>query len=179
MAQTRFTCILARADEPASTSYARVTITDADGATARDCPGMLLPRSTASPEPAWTVPTPGSQQVGAPGPGAAASSRRAASEVRCHDQPGRRPQARCCQGRVDTGTAAATGRERSVSRVRPPHPPRLQRRAGGGDVKDLVLPAEKIDAAMAEAVKGRRTQRYSWAETGARLAISRQAAKQR
>jgi len=53
------------------------------------------------------------------------------------------------------------------------------RRAGGGDVKDLVLPAEKIDAAMAEAVKGLRTQRYSWAEIGARLAISRQAAKQR
>jgi len=37
MAQTRFTCILARADEPACTSYARVTITDAEGATARDC----------------------------------------------------------------------------------------------------------------------------------------------
>ncbi len=38
MAQTRFTCTLTRADEPACQSYARVTITDSDGATARGCP---------------------------------------------------------------------------------------------------------------------------------------------
>ena len=38
MAQTRFTCTLTRADEPACQSYARVTITDSEGATARGCP---------------------------------------------------------------------------------------------------------------------------------------------
>jgi hypothetical protein len=38
MAQTRFTCTLTTADEPACQSYARVTITDAEGATARGCP---------------------------------------------------------------------------------------------------------------------------------------------
>jgi hypothetical protein len=38
MAQTRFTCILTTADEPACTSYARGTITDAEGDTARGCP---------------------------------------------------------------------------------------------------------------------------------------------
>ena len=38
MAHTRFTCTLARTDEPACTSYARVTITDAEGDTARGCP---------------------------------------------------------------------------------------------------------------------------------------------
>jgi hypothetical protein len=38
MAQTRFTCTLTRADEPACQSYARVTITDSAGATARGCP---------------------------------------------------------------------------------------------------------------------------------------------
>jgi len=39
MAQTRFTCSLTRADEPACQSYARVTIVDAEGAaTARGCP---------------------------------------------------------------------------------------------------------------------------------------------
>jgi hypothetical protein len=34
MAQTRFTCTLTTADEPACQSYARVTITDSEGATA-------------------------------------------------------------------------------------------------------------------------------------------------
>ena len=56
------------------------------------------------------------------------------------------------------------------------------RRVGDGDVEALVLLvglAEEIDAAMAEAVKGLRTQGYSWAEIGARLGISRQAAQQR
>ncbi len=35
MAQTRFTCTLIKADEPACQSYARVTIADSAGATAR------------------------------------------------------------------------------------------------------------------------------------------------
>jgi hypothetical protein len=38
MAQTRFTCSLTRAEEPACQSYARVTIADAEGASARGCP---------------------------------------------------------------------------------------------------------------------------------------------
>ena len=38
MAQTRFTCTLTTADEPACQSYARVTIADAQGASARACP---------------------------------------------------------------------------------------------------------------------------------------------
>ena len=38
MAQTRFTCILTKADEPACQSYARVTIMDSEGASARACP---------------------------------------------------------------------------------------------------------------------------------------------
>ena len=38
MAQTRFTCTLTRADEPACQSYARVTIADSEDATARGCP---------------------------------------------------------------------------------------------------------------------------------------------
>ena len=43
----------------------------------------------------------------------------------------------------------------------------------------LVGLAEEIDAAMAEAVKGLRMHGYSWAEIGARLGITRQAAQQR
>jgi hypothetical protein len=38
MAQTHFTCTLTRADEPACQAYARVTIVDSQGATARGCP---------------------------------------------------------------------------------------------------------------------------------------------
>ena len=38
MAQTRFTCTLTRADEPACQSYARVTVMDSEGAAARGCP---------------------------------------------------------------------------------------------------------------------------------------------
>jgi hypothetical protein len=38
MTQTRFTCILAKADESACQSYARVTIVDSQGASARACP---------------------------------------------------------------------------------------------------------------------------------------------
>ena len=56
------------------------------------------------------------------------------------------------------------------------------RRVGDGDVEALGLLvglAGEIDAAMAEAVKGLRAHGYSWAEIGARLGISRQAAQQR
>ena len=38
MAHTRFTCTLTIADEPACTSYVRVTVTGAEGGTARGCP---------------------------------------------------------------------------------------------------------------------------------------------
>ncbi len=38
MAQTRFSCTLTRADEPLCQSYARVTIVDAERASARACP---------------------------------------------------------------------------------------------------------------------------------------------
>jgi hypothetical protein len=38
MTQTRFTCTLTRADEPSCPSYARVTIVDSEGASARACP---------------------------------------------------------------------------------------------------------------------------------------------
>ena len=38
MAQTRFTCTLTRADEPACQTYARVTIMDCEGASVRGCP---------------------------------------------------------------------------------------------------------------------------------------------
>jgi hypothetical protein len=38
MTQTRFTCTLTKADEPSCQSYARVTIVDAEGASARACP---------------------------------------------------------------------------------------------------------------------------------------------
>ena len=56
------------------------------------------------------------------------------------------------------------------------------RRVGDGDVEALALMAdlaEEIDTAIAEAVKGLRTYGYSWAEIGARLGITRQAAQQR
>jgi hypothetical protein len=39
--------------------------------------------------------------------------------------------------------------------------------------------ADEIDTAIAEAVKGLRASGYSWAEIGARLGITRQAAQQR
>ena len=48
MIHTRFTCSLTRADEPACQSYARVTIVDSEGDSARGCPGTPSPRSTAS-----------------------------------------------------------------------------------------------------------------------------------
>jgi hypothetical protein len=56
------------------------------------------------------------------------------------------------------------------------------RRVGDGDAGALALMvglAEEIDAAIAEAVKGLRAYGYSWAEIGARLGITRQAAQQR
>jgi len=42
MAQTRFTCTLTTADEPACQSYARVAIVDAEGTSARACPRHAL-----------------------------------------------------------------------------------------------------------------------------------------
>jgi hypothetical protein len=38
MTETRFTCTLTRADEPAWRAYARVKIADSEDATARGCP---------------------------------------------------------------------------------------------------------------------------------------------
>jgi hypothetical protein len=38
MGQTRFTCTLTTADQPACQSYARVTIVDAEGTSGRACP---------------------------------------------------------------------------------------------------------------------------------------------
>jgi hypothetical protein len=38
MAETRFTCTLTTADEPACGSYARITIIDSEGTTAHGCP---------------------------------------------------------------------------------------------------------------------------------------------
>jgi hypothetical protein len=38
MTQTRFTCILTKADESACQSYARVTIVDSEGTSVRACP---------------------------------------------------------------------------------------------------------------------------------------------
>ena len=42
MAQTRFTCALTTADEPACQSYARVTIVDTERTSARACPRHAL-----------------------------------------------------------------------------------------------------------------------------------------
>jgi hypothetical protein len=56
------------------------------------------------------------------------------------------------------------------------------RRVGNGDVEALSLMADlagEIDTAIAEAVKGLRAFGYSWAEIGARLGVTRQAAQQR
>jgi hypothetical protein len=56
------------------------------------------------------------------------------------------------------------------------------RRVGDSDVEALALilgPAEEIDTAIAEAVKGLHAHGYSWAEIGSRLGITRQAAQQR
>jgi hypothetical protein len=56
------------------------------------------------------------------------------------------------------------------------------RRVGDGDIEALALMlglADEIDTAIAEAIKGLRARGYSWAEIGARLGITRQAAQQR
>jgi hypothetical protein len=56
------------------------------------------------------------------------------------------------------------------------------RRVGNGDVEALILMADlagEIDISIAEAVKGLRGFGYSWAEIGARLGVTRQAAQQR
>jgi hypothetical protein len=56
------------------------------------------------------------------------------------------------------------------------------RRVATGDVealRDLVALSTVIDEAIGQAVVGLRAFGYSWAEIGARLGISRQAAQQR
>ncbi|PWU55785.1 hypothetical protein DLE60_27395 [Micromonospora globispora] len=56
------------------------------------------------------------------------------------------------------------------------------RRVAAGDVeahRDLVALSTNLDQAIGEAVIGLRAFGYSWAEIGARLGISRQAAQQR
>jgi hypothetical protein len=56
------------------------------------------------------------------------------------------------------------------------------RRVADGDVEALSLMtglADELDAAIAQAVQGLRGRGYSWAEIGARLGITRQAAQQR
>jgi hypothetical protein len=91
-------------------------------------------------------------------------------------------QAEHCQGRVDTKTPRRqVENDEYVAFVR-----RVlcaySRRVGDGDVEALALMlglAEEIDTAIAEAVKGLRACGSSWAETGSRLGITRQAAQQR
>jgi hypothetical protein len=56
------------------------------------------------------------------------------------------------------------------------------RRIADGDVEALIAMtglAEEIDTAISQAVTGLRAFGYSWAEIGARLGITRQAAQQR
>ena len=56
------------------------------------------------------------------------------------------------------------------------------RRVADGDVEALTLMlglAAEIDTAISQAVSGLRKFGYSWAEIGARLGITRQAAQQR
>jgi hypothetical protein len=69
MAQTRFTCTLTKADEPACQSYARVTIVDTMTGIA---PGHVLatvsPRSTASLALTWAGPTPKASTSGSARP---------------------------------------------------------------------------------------------------------------
>jgi len=60
MAHTRFTCTLTTADQPACTSYARVTITDSGGDTARGCPRHAVAALDGITGARVTGPTPGS-----------------------------------------------------------------------------------------------------------------------
>jgi hypothetical protein len=56
------------------------------------------------------------------------------------------------------------------------------RRVADDDIDALSLMtrlADELDDAIAQAVKGLRTQGYSWTEIGDRLGITRQAARQR
>jgi hypothetical protein len=56
------------------------------------------------------------------------------------------------------------------------------RRVAAGDVDalaDMTGLATELDAAITEAVTGLRAARYSWAEIGDRLGVTRQAAQQR
>lgn len=56
------------------------------------------------------------------------------------------------------------------------------RRIGDGDIEGLVLMAELadiIDASIGDAVASLRERGYSWADIGARLGVTRQAAQQR
>jgi hypothetical protein len=56
------------------------------------------------------------------------------------------------------------------------------RRVADGDVEALILMtglADEIDTAISQAVTGLRASGYSWAEIGARLGVTRQAAQQR
>ncbi len=56
------------------------------------------------------------------------------------------------------------------------------RRIGDGDVEalaGLTSLASEVDTAMQEAITGLRDFGYSWAEIGARLGVTRQAAQQR
>jgi hypothetical protein len=71
MAHTRFTCTLTTADEPACTSYARVTIIDAEGDTARGCPRHAVAAldGITGARVDWAD-SRGPQRARAPGPGA-------------------------------------------------------------------------------------------------------------
>jgi hypothetical protein len=78
MAQTRFTCTLTRADEPACQSYARVTITDSEGATARGCPRHAVAALDGITG-AHVGRLQGPERVGAYGPGAVRRTEQALS----------------------------------------------------------------------------------------------------
>jgi hypothetical protein len=78
---------------------------------------------------------------------------------------------------LDQGGSATLRRGAFVRRILRAY----ARRVGDGDVEALGLMlglAEEIDTAIADAVKGLRAYGYSWAEIGARLGITRQAAQQ-
>lgn len=56
------------------------------------------------------------------------------------------------------------------------------RRVAAGDIDaiaDMAAAAAELDAAVSQAVAGLRARSYSWADIGARLGVSRQAAQQR
>ena len=56
------------------------------------------------------------------------------------------------------------------------------RRVASGDIDaiaDMAALADDLDVAIRDAITGLRAQGYSWADIGARLGITRQAAQQR